>query len=652
VIKKIKLYILIILLIPAQFLAQEATEKKKTYAQVQKEGVKKLDNISKAFRVFEGEILERKGLISTLPNNSKLRVGNGGDMKPYVTPKVLRGRLLKEIVKKQKVFLEDGKLYEGYLFDFRTLAAEIGEKEIKVASYLRKKLSLKKKGNATISYPYDASGLVYFYKSAEDFSDPYIRIIIPGYVTSYVDKNAIDSLETAYDDEVFKKYDLVLGERKPMVEILYKKVDDKVYKIGRNKFDDIEKLEEGNYKVNGKQEEFVYKDGKVTIGVISDATSDYDIWIILTGVQFVIILLVVFKERVKRLLSKERISEKKTEDSDQWGQQETPDQNSFTRKVSAGNAISVKSLKDVKKEVILEIQSNQKKTANEIRELKTQLNNTTKEKLTSLKTKNTALESEKQQLIQAKEKLKNDIESLNDSIDEKVTKLSLSDKKIRRFESQAFFIENYASTINKLIAFFDFIKQLEQRLLAGIHTQNNYTIKQFQSAVFAKYLHHKITNTFKDWDAILRTIKSNEGLIVDKNLIHQIKGKTSTEDQLEGIEWIVVNDVLIYKVDKLLILLEELRNTSRITGVHAGFSSDEIEKNKMAVIGEMRSLFQIQIENLKLFSHFESYSNIKSVQEKLSYELHAKELGMGTIQEIKTYGMKLKGKTIETIVVE
>lgn len=638
-VKKIIQYALIIFLIPVSLLAQKEGEKK--YIQVQKKGLKKLDTVLGEFKVFKGEILERnKELQTLLPNGKKITLGKRDDMKTYPNPQILLNGLLKQTIKKQKVLLGNEKIEEGYLFDFSSLKGLESKDTIRIANYKDVLLSLNKGSEKTKKvYPYDSSRLVCFYKKTKNLSDPYIRIIIPGYVTAYVDKKAIEEdKELKYDKEKFQEYTLIIDSK--LETVLYNPIIGKAYKFNKNDVKIVE-LPEGTYKINGKEEELVYTENKFQIKPITTFDEKFYIW---GGaiVLFLGIIFLILRFYGKKIFIRKPIKEVNKND---WGDEDISTEGTINTRQSKSNSIASKDLKKLSNEVIKAIKESRDKTITEINKLQYQIKDSGNEELASLKDRNELLTSEKDQLVASKKEL-------NHAVEENKTQLKSLEKELKKYLAQSLFLQDYNISIHKFIGFFKSIKEIETKLIFNINTQIHYTVKQFQATVFAKYLDSKITAGFEKWNTILKTIVNNEGLITDKNLIHQIGGKASSKEKLEGIERIVINDVLIYKVDRLLILLEELRNTTTITGVNIEVSTDMIEKSKMDIISDMRTLFGVEIENVKLFSNFDAYSKIKPVQESMSYEIYNKALSMGTIKEIKTYGMRSKEKLIETIVIE
>jgi len=638
------IYALIFLLIPIQLIAQN-------YGKVKKDTLKRVTAKGKPFNFFKDEILNRNGSYSIqLQNGDSIDVGSKNpEMKKAENPKILSESLLNKIIKKQNVFLEDGKLHKGYLFDFNHSELELNEKEIRIADYLDVWVRLKKNGeNAKTMYPYNSSGLVFFYKPVKNFSDPYIRIIVPGYVTAFIDKDSIESIPNAYDSKVFKKLNLIVDEKQQSV--VYNNETGKVYMFNKGSFENTKELKDGVYKINGEKEELILEKGKVTTKAIPPPKNPIKPWIIVIASIFsiAIILLLIFKKYFQKLF-KSKVDNgndngNDNDNNDDGNREGTVSETTKESDITTSNGISPETLENLKNDISesitetqtgiqTQIEEKHKVIITEIHELKEKIESKNNDEITTLKSTNETLILEK--------------ENLN----EKVNDLSSANKKLKRFDGEALFIDNYEKLTNKLIPFFDTIKQLEYKLISDINSQKNYTVKQFQALVFSKYLYHKVTDDFKDWDTILRTLQTNNGLITDKTILLQIKDKTSTHEQLQGIEWIVVNDVIVPKVDRLLILLEEFRNTLKITGVETELSSTKIEQNKIGIIEKMKSLFDIQIENIELFSDSSSY-NLEFSQDNPSYEINMKNLKIGAIKEIKTYGMKLKEKTIKTKVIE
>ncbi len=640
------------------------------YTQVQSESLKKLEGIDKSFLVFEGEILERKDLKHTLPNNSELFLGNGNDMKAFnLPPKILSDATIQKLIKKQKVFMSDGKLYEGYLFNFNhdEITIEEEEKEIKVASYLEKLVRLKKKGEKTVkSYPYDPSGLVYFYKSTsiKKFPDPYIRIIIPGYVTAYVDKSTIGDIPPTYDTKAFEKH-TVLIEEGP-IDVLYGKDKGVLYKWDMESVEGVV-LEDGIYPIKSSKD-----DVKLQFNIIGgvanketvkeekkpfvDLFSPLYVAIIL-GVGVLVALLIWFrKPLINKLQRKDLPKNNKSNLNSSWaGESESESDNDFNTIKETRNSvdeISSRSLKKVTEKITKKVEESQREIKDEIKSLRRDVNSNGDRETQSLREQLQLSKSENNNLIKEKEGLNQQVSSLNDTNNKKQEKLEELIPKIERFEKQALFIENHHAQVDKLLTFFNYIKDIENQIIEAISSETNYAIKKFQSIVLAKYLKNNTGNTFNQWDTILTTIKNNDGLIVDKDLIRKIGNKASDQDKLKGMEWIVVNEVIISKINVLLIILEELSNTSKITETGNDFSTNTTARYKADLINKMKQLFGIHIDDVTLFSNFQTYSNIKATQEEVSYDLSSVALQMGEIKEIITYGMKLKEKTIETLVIE
>ncbi|NMH87989.1 hypothetical protein [Flavivirga algicola] len=637
------------------------------YAQVQQEGLKKLDGVDKSFLVFEGEILERKNLIHTLPNKTKLVLGNGNDMKTFDTiPKTLSETIIiQKLIKRQKVFMNDGKLYEGYLFNFNHDELVIEDKkEIKVANYLEKLIRLKKKGKVAInSYPYDASGLVYFYKSTEKFSNPYIRIVIPGYTTAYVDKNIIEDIPPVYDTNAFEEH-IILIEEGP-TKVLYGKDKGILYKWDAESIEGTKlNLGDGKYLItqstgsvklqfniiNGiANKETVKEEGKSFLNSLN-------IWHIIIIIVFGILVTLLIWFR-KTLFGKDKQKNKDNNESNPGSHRTDRSEyhNSFetnNKAISRVDKTSPKSLKEVTKSITQKVEESQKEIERKIEKLRREINSNDNHETKSLREQLQLLKSEKQDLEKEKVGLNREVLNLNETNKKNQEKFELLTPKIERFEKQGLFIENHHTLIDKLVPFFNHIKHIENQLIESIGSETNQAVKKFQSIVLAKYLKNNTRSEFNKWDTILETLKNNDGLVVDKDLIHKIENKTSDPDKLKGMEWIVVNEVIISKINALLIILEELSNTSKITDAGNDFSTNTAAKHKTDLISKMKQLFGIHIDHVTLFSNFQTYSNIKATQEKVSYDLSSVTLQMGDIKEIITYGMKLKDKEIETLVIE
>ncbi len=664
--KSIIYNIIIILLLPCYINAQ-GVEKK--YVRAKVDTLKMLDDKPKTFKLFRGEILTRgKGGLSMLPNGSKLNLGySNKDMESYSGPKILPEIILPKLIVKHKVFLNDGKLHEGYLFNLNHKELIIEEeKEIIIANYSGKVFSLKKNGDGAISsYPYDPSGLVFFFKSLQKFSDPYIRIIIPGYVTAFIDKKTIKEESIAYDHKIFEEYVITVDEFSKFV-LLNNKTQE-LCTLDKSTFQNVSKLSDGIYPIVSSKEgvklQFNIIGGVANKETVKqEAESFLDLltpWHItaIVGFSVLLALLIWFgRPLLDKLLGKRKSKNDKSDSDSSWADgAESENETDFnTVKETTGriNEIPSKSLKKITERITKKVEESQRKIESEIKSLRREINSKGNSETESLRGEQQQLESKNQRLLTEKEGLSQQVLDLTKANEKKQASLNLLIPKIERFEKQGFFIENYHAQIDKLATFFNDIKNIENQIIEAISSETNHTVKKFQSIVLTKYLKNNKESKFNEWDSILTTVKNNDGLIVDKNLIHKIENKASDDDKLKGIEWLIVNDVIILKINALLIILEELSNTSKITESGSDFSTNTVVKHKADLISKMKQLFGIQIDNVTLFSNFQMYSNIKSMQGKVSYDLNSVVLQMGDIKEIITYGMKLKEKAIETLVIE
>lgn len=619
------------------------------HAILNKDGNKKYSGGGE-FHVFANEILLRGDSgICKLPDGSKVMLGYGGDIGRITNFKELDSLKASKAIKRQSVFLESGKLEGGYLVDLSFLRDSIGNDDIiKIANNQKAVVQLKKGSEETQKrFPY--AELQYFISSS-DFQK-YIRIIVPGHVTFFLDKGSIETSPNTFDDEQFKKYEYQDEEGK--VGTLLLKVDSSaLYKV-RPDFKLIR-----NVSVNS-EEEFILSGGErrvfaqnnlFTLGPVLSKPLYEQLWFVITAI---VLLGGIIGFGIWFLL-KSRSKTSSDVDATASGVQGT-----FKARSTPADGDVEELLKDLRASMdanFERIGNGQSNLKSSIENLEKQNESGNSQRLEELNKKNAKLSSQLQNLQKEKESLAQSIQQ-NETKYQATTstlkgEISSLEESVNRYASHISFISNYES-LNNFYRLFTQIESLEKETLKSIGKISQSHLRSTAMLLFAKYQKNHAYKNFEKWAYDLQLLSNGKGLIVNPDVIRKLNEKEENAEKIKLISWIVKYECLMPKLNVLLILLEEFRNLDKITDSTIPPQIVEIGKQKGDILNSMRQGLKIEVDDIRMFDSFNNYKNIKTESNTgTSFSIPGVDkYSMGDILEIKSYGMVTQNRSIDTIVV-
>lgn len=723
-----------------------------SYAQVLEPSKKKIKG-EEVFQVFENEILVRtpknkegKGGFCPLPDGTKVYLGYEDDngLTTYNGPPgVLSETQVKGLVTKQSWFF-DNHVTNGYFFDVRSLRDVLGDSDtIKVANFEKVLFTLYKGKRDNLVYRTDSNGLLAWY--AGELKDPFLRVIIPGYATAFMDVKTDVTDQTAhiqYDTTEYKAIStglndlLILLDRSNPSDVWsfdslgyqqkFKAYDFPIRKHlltaiisdgSQNRFliDRKSNQVEMNDSLDGvypilfdENNQIIISNGDVSLVRIRGLQKYQEY--IPYGVSILIVVVILLgawlriRKLRRRAKSKEvtafheiqdgetlddilelyKLMPKQLLELNKFGS----DVESFTplNELNLGNYLIYpktetvelpppdlqndghkgkadlagfneglnklsksfdESLRQMTKEIGDQNNKRQEDILNQLNKLQETLNASEDEKVQNLQNSLDQVKRQYERVIVEKAELL----SKNTSQEGVIEELRGAKKSFQAQQKHAEFLEEHKGIADDLHITFKLLLDVENDVLEVVKKETDPFIQNFASLVSGKYLMSPDKALFFRWYQVIITMMRSDGLLVDRWVRDKLKNKNSSQEKLEHMKWLMENEVLPQRVGALLTWLEELGNADKISRGKSLHLAQSAQNYKKELMNAIQNRHKAEIQDIALFAKPKEYRNIKSVHTQTVYDTSSLSTGFNDILEIKTYGVKVSDKNIETLVV-